>query len=113
GDLAAGRLAGLTLGEYVGRGGYGAWLARWYLLPMGAAIWSSSLERMMAFPAETFARFFVNHGLLSVNGRPQWRTVTGGSRRYVDRILRELPGRLRASAPVVAIRRDEAAATVV
>lgn len=112
-DLAAGRLEGLSLGEYVDAGGYGPWLARWYLLPMGAAIWSSSLERMMAFPAETFARFFANHGLLTVNGHPRWRTVGGGSRRYVERILRELPGRLRAGTPVVAVRRDESAAAVV
>jgi len=112
-DLAGGRLAGLSLGEYVAAGGYGDWLSRWYLLPMGAAIWSSSLERMMAFPAESFARFFVNHGLLSVNGHPQWRTVTGGSREYVRRILAELPGRLRAGRPVVAVQRDEAAVTVV
>jgi predicted NAD/FAD-binding protein len=111
-DLAAGRLAGLTLGEYVATGCYGDWLSRWYLLPMGAAIWSSSLERMMAFPAETFARFFVNHGLLAVDGHPNWRTVSGGSRRYVERILAELPGRLRAGAPVVAVRRDEGVATV-
>jgi predicted NAD/FAD-binding protein len=79
---------------------------------MGAAIWSSSLERMMAFPAETFARFFANHGLLAVGGHPNWRTVTGGSRRYVQRILATLPGRLRAGAPVVAVRRDAGAATV-
>jgi uncharacterized protein len=111
-DLAAGLLDGLSLGEYVAARGYGAWLSRWYLLPMGAAIWSSSLDRMMAFPAETFARFFVNHGLLSVNGRPQWRTVTGGSREYVRRILAELPGRLRVGAPVVAVQRDRASATV-
>ncbi|WP_341705320.1 FAD-dependent oxidoreductase [Ferrovibrio sp.] len=86
-DLAAGSLAGRTLGEYLAAGGYGTAFTLDYLLPMGAAIWSSPLGEMTAFPAETFIRFFANHGLLTIDDRPQWSTVTGGSREYVRRLV--------------------------
>ena len=77
-----------------------------FLLPISGAIWSTPTAEMMAFPASTFVRFFDNHGLLSVNGQPQWLTVTGGSRSYVDAILRQLRGQVRLSTPVQAVRRD-------
>jgi predicted NAD/FAD-binding protein len=78
---------------------------------MGAAIWSASVEGMKAFPARSFVRFFVNHGLLQINDRPQWRTVTGGSRIYVQRVLRDL-GNIRLGTPVRKIRRSAAGALV-
>lgn len=105
-DLAAGRLAGLTLGDYLDAGGYGDPFRRWYLLPMGAAIWSCSVDGMLRFPAESFVRFFANHGLLTVNDQPQWRTVSGGSRSYVERILQQLPGEVLLNTPVIAIKRE-------
>ncbi|MFA6040309.1 MAG: FAD-dependent oxidoreductase, partial [Methylophilus sp.] len=58
----------------------------YYILAMGAAIWSCPVETIMKFPAQTFLRFFKNHGLLSINNRPQWYTVTGGSREYTQRL---------------------------
>jgi predicted NAD/FAD-binding protein len=75
-----------SLGEFLDRGNYRDGFVHDHILPMGAAIWSTSVERMRAFPAQHFARFFHNHGLLTLNDRPQWRTVTGGSREYVARI---------------------------
>jgi predicted NAD/FAD-binding protein len=80
----------LSLGDYLAERRYSAGFVEDYILPMGAAIWSASVEGMRAFPAKSFIRFFVNHGLLKLTGRPQWRTVTGGSRIYVRRVLRDL-----------------------
>jgi predicted NAD/FAD-binding protein len=79
-----------SLGDYLAEQKYSAGFIEDYVLPMGAAIWSSSVEGMKAFPAKNFIRFFENHGLLKVNDRPQWRTVTGGSKTYVERVLRDL-----------------------
>lgn len=97
-----------TLGEYLERGGYGAALRDDHVLPMAAAIWSSSVDTILEFPAATFLRFFQNHGLLRVTNRPRWRTVRGGSREYVRRIEAQLaPGSVRSGAPVVAVTRLE------
>jgi predicted NAD/FAD-binding protein len=79
-----------SLGEYLAAHKYGTGFIEDYILPMGAAIWSSSVEGMKAFPAKNFIRFFENHGLLKINDRPQWRTVTGGSKVYVERVLQKL-----------------------
>jgi predicted NAD/FAD-binding protein len=65
-------------------------LAEWYILPMLAAIWSTPEQKMFDFPAETFLTFFINHKLLQVNDRPQWKTVKGGSRQYVKKIADRL-----------------------
>jgi predicted NAD/FAD-binding protein len=105
-DWAAGRLAGLTLGDYIAAGRYSDAFCHDYLVPMGSAIWSSPLGEMLAFPAQTFVRFFMNHGLLSINDRPQWRTVSGGSRNYVRRIGEQLGGAARVSSAVVASSRS-------
>ncbi|MEM6811131.1 MAG: FAD-dependent oxidoreductase [Pseudomonadota bacterium] len=76
----------ITLQECLYRLNMGEWFRRYYLLAMGAAIWSCPTSTIMNFPAKTFLRFFKNHGLLSVNNRPQWYTVSGGSREYVSRL---------------------------
>ncbi len=80
------RDADITLQECLDRLKMGQWFRRYYLLAMGAAIWSCPIDTIMKFPARTFLQFFKNHGLLSVNNRPQWYTVTGGSREYVRRL---------------------------
>ncbi|HQT72915.1 MAG TPA: NAD(P)-binding protein, partial [Acidiphilium sp.] len=84
-----------SLGAWLDRNRYGRDFVEDHILPMGAAIWSASVEGMRAFPARHFARFFHNHGLLTLNDRPQWRTVTGGSRRYVERVAASLGDRVR------------------
>jgi predicted NAD/FAD-binding protein len=93
-----------SLGEYLTANRYSTGFTEDYILPMGAAIWSASVEGMKAFPARTFIRFFINHGLLKVSGRPQWRTVTGGSKTYVARVMQDLPD-VRLALPVQNVRR--------
>jgi predicted NAD/FAD-binding protein len=100
-----------SLGDYLIANRYSTGFIEDYILPMGAAIWSSSVEGMKAFPAKTFIRFFVNHGLLKVSGRPQWRTVTGGSKTYVARVMRDLAD-VRLGLPVQSVRRTAEGAEV-
>ena len=95
----------LTLGQLLQQEGYGARFRDAYLLPMAAAIWSSSPSDIVQFPAATFLRFCLNHGLLQVNDRPQWRTVAGGARHYVQKIAATLPD-IRLNTPVHSVRRS-------
>ncbi|MBY0243698.1 MAG: NAD(P)-binding protein [Burkholderiaceae bacterium] len=101
----------LTLGQLLRQQGYGARFRDAYLLPMAAAIWSSSPNDILQFPAATFLRFCLNHALLQVNDRPQWRTVADGARHYVKKIAATLPD-VRLRTPVNAIRRDTRAGTI-
>jgi len=78
----------VTLGEFLTAGGYSDEFLNDHLLPFAAAIWSSSANTMLDYPAAAFIRFCENHGLLKLRNRPQWRTVTGGSRNYVDRVAK-------------------------
>ncbi len=80
----------LTLGDCLDLLGLGKWFEDYYLVAMGAAIWSSPTSSITAFPAKTFIDFFHNHGLLTVNQHPQWYTVSGGSRVYIERLIKAL-----------------------
>lgn len=82
----------LTLGKLVDDLKVGDWFKKYFLMPMGGAIWSCPFSVMKDFPARTFLQFFHNHGLLSFHGQPQWRTVAGGSREYVKLLLNAFPG---------------------
>ena len=93
-----------SLGDYLDAGRYGRSFRDWYLLPMAAAIWSCPMQAMLAFPAHSFIRFFVNHGLLQITDRPRWLTVRGGGREYVRRLLADLPD-VRLGTPVVRVQR--------
>jgi hypothetical protein len=95
----------LTLGEVVERMGLGEWFKRYYLLPMGGAIWSCPPKQMLAFPARVFADFFDNHGLLSMSGQPQWRTVDEGSQQYVDKLVAPFRERVRVGCGAARITR--------
>ncbi|HEV7635287.1 MAG TPA: FAD-dependent oxidoreductase [Bradyrhizobium sp.] len=103
-DHAAGRLAGITLGEYFHDRKFARRLLTDYLAPMGAAIWSAPAREMMDFPAENFVAFFSNHRLLQYD-RPVWRTVKGGSRRYVEKMTAAFRDQLRLSCAVRSIER--------
>ena len=81
----------LTLGEHLERSRYGRGFRDWYLIPMAAAIWSSPKREILEFPLTSFTQFCHNHGLLQLTDRPQWRTVRGGGRTYVERIVSRLP----------------------
>ena len=102
-----------TLGEYLTREGYGPGFIEDHLLPMAAAIWSCPVETMLTFPARSFVRFFCNHGLLDFAARPQWHTVTGGSRAYVRRISDSFASDVRLSTAVRRVRRDSFGVEVV
>jgi predicted NAD/FAD-binding protein len=104
-DFSAGRLKDLTLAEYFAWRKFAPRLLTDYLAPMGAAIWSAPADQMMQFPAENFVAFFSNHRLLQYD-RPIWRTVKGGSRRYVEKLLSGLAGQLRLGCAVTSIERS-------
>ena len=95
----------MTLGAYLTMGKYSAEFRDWYLLPMAAAIWSCPTQAMLDYPLTTFVRFARNHGLLQITDRPQWHTVRGGGRQYVERIVGAL-GDVRLATPVRSIMRD-------
>jgi predicted NAD/FAD-binding protein len=101
-----------ALGEWLDQQGYSAQFRNWYLLPMAACIWSCPSDQMLAFPLSTFVRFCHNHGLLQVSGRPQWRTVRGGSRNYVDKMLAAIPS-CRLNSPVRSVLRGSGGARAV
>jgi predicted NAD/FAD-binding protein len=103
-DYAAGKLAGLTLGEYFRRGHFAPRLLSDYLAPMGAAIWSAPASEILDFPAENFVAFFSNHRLLQYD-RPVWRTVKGGSARYVEKLTADFSDRIRLGCGVTSIER--------
>jgi predicted NAD/FAD-binding protein len=96
---------GTTLGDYLAAHAYSTQFIEHYIVPMGAAIWSTAPEHMLRFPASFFVRFFHNHGMLSVDDRPQWRVIRGGSDRYVDRLVADFRDRVRLETPVEWIRR--------
>jgi predicted NAD/FAD-binding protein len=110
-NLAASLAAPASLEQLLVAGRYGAMFRDAYLLPMAAAIWSSAPADILQFPAATFLRFCINHGLLQVNDRPQWRTVKGGAREYVRKIVATLPT-VRSNTQVRAVRRGDDAVVV-
>lgn len=103
--LATAVQGGGSVGQLLGAAGYGARFREHYLLPMAAAIWSCATADVLRFPAATFLRFCLNHALLQVAGRPTWKTVSGGGRDYVRRIVSTLDD-VRTASPVVDLRRD-------
>jgi len=106
-DLAQGRVPSVDLAAYLSRHRFSAFMAENYLLPMAAAIWSAPPGAVGSFPAEPFLRFFLNHGLLSLRHRPNWKTVTGGSHSYVKAFWAGFKGQVRLNAPVASIVRDQ------
>lgn len=95
----------IPLGDYLAQERYSRAFIRDYLIPMGAAIWSTDPVRMLAFPARFFVRFFHNHGMLSVNDRPQWCAIRGGSARYVEKLVASFRSRIRLNTPIEMVRR--------
>ncbi|MGB8436858.1 MAG: FAD-dependent oxidoreductase [Burkholderiales bacterium] len=92
----------LTLGEFLSTGRYSSEFVDWYLLPMAAAIWSCPTGAMLGYPLEAFVRFCHNHGLLQIANRPQWLTVEGGGREYVNRLADRIAD-IRHATPVRAV----------
>jgi predicted NAD/FAD-binding protein len=101
-----------TLGEYLLANGYSRAFIGDYLIPMGAAIWSTDPRRMLGFPARFFVRFLANHGMLTIDERPQWRVIQGGSARYVEKLVAPFRHRIRLNAAVRSVRRTPGAVLV-
>ncbi|NEJ03661.1 FAD-dependent oxidoreductase, partial [Rhizobium ruizarguesonis] len=96
----------MPLDDYLDRRGFGRAFREDHLYPMAAAIWSTPAARVGEYPTESFVRFCENHQLLNLGHRPAWRTVRGGSRRYVERLAASLgPGGLVLGNPAVELRR--------
>ncbi len=106
-DLQSGFLSDKTLGDYCDERSFSRNFLDGYLYPMGAAIWSSPIERMHEFPAEPYLHFLENHGLLRLVNRPQWKYVSGGSQTYVRAMLQQFGNAPRLNAAPQAIMRQE------
>ena len=105
-------VAGLTLGEYLERGGYSRAFRERYIVPMGRAIWSATDAQMSGFPARFFVDFFQRHGFLNINNRPTWRAIKGGSREYVRALLARLRATVRLGDAVTRVERDANSVTL-
>ncbi|MEZ5970838.1 MAG: FAD-dependent oxidoreductase [Hyphomonadaceae bacterium] len=111
-QLLATRDTMMSLGEYLNAHRYGAAFQRDHLLPQAAAIWSASMGDIHHYPACAFVRFFENHGLLKLKGRPKWRTVEGGSLSYVEKLTAPYAANARLRSEAVSVRRDASGARV-
>lgn len=111
--LARADLERVTLGQYLDSQRYSKSFIDDHLLPMGAAIWSMTTTDMRSYPLHAFLRFFVHHGLILLSGRPQWRTVTGGSRAYVARLADAFQGEIRLGCGAASIERKADASVLV
>jgi predicted NAD/FAD-binding protein len=96
-----------SLEDLLEQGRWSSQFVNWYLIPMGSSIWSADPRTFLEMPAATFVRFFDNHGLLDYGNQPQWRTVTGGSRSYVEAVLAPLGESVRLASPVSKVTRRE------
>jgi len=105
------RALDVTLGEYLQS--YSEVFKERYIIPMGAAIWSTPSEKMHDFPARTFIQFFKNHGLLGVKTQHQWLTVSDGSKNYVEKIKAHVSGRIILNSDIIGIRRHQDGVTLI
>lgn len=106
-------MAAATLGDYLDGAGYSDAFVHDHLLPMAAAIWSTSTDDMRAHPLAAFIRFWDNHGLLKLSERPAWRTVDGGSREYVERLTTPYRGHILVGTGAATIDRGDGGVRIV
>lgn len=104
---------GTTLGEFLTQHNYSDYFSQHYILPMGAAIWSTSLKEMKDFELRFFVRFFYNHGLLNVSDRPQWYVVEGGSRNYIPALIRPFKNNIKLNSDIKEVIRSDDEITLV
>lgn len=110
--LESGAAEDQSLGEYVQARGYGAQFRDLYLLPMSCAVWSAPPDRMLQFPATTLLRFFHNHGFLGLHTQHPWYTVSGGARRYVEKLIAPFRDRIHLGRGVRQVRRLPAGVSI-
>ncbi|MUL00775.1 FAD-dependent oxidoreductase [Aliivibrio fischeri] len=104
--------ADCTLGDMLHEDGYSTYFAEHYILPMGAAIWSSSLQDMKSFPLHFFVRFFHNHGLLDIANRPQWYVIPNGSHSYIAPLIESFKDNIHLNSPVTGVVRHDNGVTL-
>ncbi len=97
----------VSLGGFLDRHRFSQQFTDYYLLPMGASIWSARPREVREFPARFIVGFFDNHGLLTVRGHPQWKTIPGGATRYAEALMRPLADRTRLGCPVTSVTRGD------
>jgi len=102
----------LTLGEFLSKNKFSPFFSEHYILPMGAAIWSSSLAQMEAFEFQFFVKFFYNHGLLNIKDRPQWYVIPKGSRSYLTPLCRPFEKNICLNANIKSIQRNTNGITI-
>jgi uncharacterized protein len=102
----------ISLAQFLAGHHYSEAFVALHLIPMGAAVWSSDPTTFDAFPAASLLRFLSNHGLLSISNRPQWKTIVGGSRAYVQSLIQRFRGEVRLSSPVLSVKRHPDGVTV-
>ena len=95
----------LTLGEFLDANGFNEYFSNHYILPMGAAIWSSSLEQMQGFQFKFFVQFFNNHGLLNISDRPQWYVIPNGSRSYITPLIKQFADNIELNSDISKVTR--------
>jgi predicted NAD/FAD-binding protein len=98
---------GPSLRRWLADGGYSPYFVERFIVPQAAAVWSADPEELWSFPASFLAEFFDNHGALQVLGRPRWRSIPGGSARYVSALIEPFADRVHTGTPVRAVHRDE------
>ncbi|TCS37111.1 NAD(P)/FAD-dependent oxidoreductase [Reinekea marinisedimentorum] len=101
-----------TLGSFLARENFSRFFAEHYILPMGAAIWSSSLQEMEAFELKFFIRFFQHHGLLDIQNRPQWYVIPGGSKEYIAPLCQPFAERIKLNANIKAVTRNTSGVSI-
>lgn len=111
-DIASGAVGTQSLADYLSAHRFSTAFRDRYLLPMGAAIWSTPNAEMLNFPAASLLSFFQNHGLLSGFNTFKWRTVTGGSRQYVTKLLAAIAGTVKLGCAVTSLRHTETGVSV-
>lgn len=97
----------ISLGDYLRREEYSDFFKKYYILPMGSAIWSANIKTMMQFPAKFFIQFFNNHGMLNINDRPQWLTISGGSINYVKKMIEPFRKKIKLNQAIKYIERKK------
>jgi uncharacterized protein len=111
-DLKARNDPNLTLGQYLKAKHYSKTFINDHLLPQSAAIWSTSAGQIMDYPFKAFIQFFENHGLLKLTNRVLWRTVTGGSQAYVQKLIASFKDRIKTHCAITSVRRHENGVTL-
>ena len=96
----------LSLGEFLSDNGFNDYFCQNYILPMAAAIWSSSLNQVKQFELSFFIRFFYNHGLLNIQDRPQWYVIPGGSKSYIKPLINDFEEKIHLNANIQAVTRN-------